>query len=286
MKDKLSFFVIGAQKAGTTSIHNILSKHPKLCLPTIKETHFFSKNENYIKGNKWYYSWFDNMSDKILGEVDPEYLYYPEAAKRIKKNFTNPKFIVVLRHPMERAYSHYLMSVRRGYETLSFENAIINEQKRLKKGWFSKQNFSYLDRGNYYNQISNYKSIFPNSKFLFLKFDNLFNEKLNQTLFNFLEVDYIKINLIKENSSSEPKFTFLRDLIYKKNLFKTTLGKLPFTKKQKLNIALFFDKFNRKSIIKKNDINLNEVANKLGIKFNFDNLSNMTNLNFGDWRIE
>ena len=165
MKDKLSFFVIGAQKAGTTSIHNILSKHPKLCLPTIKETHFFSKNENYIKGNKWYYSWFDNMSDKILGEVDPEYLYYPEAAKRIKKNFTNPKFIVVLRHPMERAYSHYLMSVRRGYETLSFENAIINEQKRLKKGWFSKQNFSYLDRGNYYNQISNYKSIFPNSKF-------------------------------------------------------------------------------------------------------------------------
>ena len=121
----IDFFVIGAQKSGTTTIHNWLVQNEQISLPNIKETHFF--NHNYEKGMNWYNSRFKKKY-KIRGEVDPSYLLSKTAALNIKKHFQAPKFIILLRKPIDRAYSHYLMTKFRGLENKTFYDAINCEK--------------------------------------------------------------------------------------------------------------------------------------------------------------
>ena len=124
MKEKnntsqVSLFIIGPQKSGTTTIYELLKKDIRFILPKNKETHFFSSNYSY--GYNWYHKQFAKRFNKeILCEVDPSYMYCNEAIKRIHQYNNNSKFIVILRQPLERAYSQYLMSKYRGYEEFSF----------------------------------------------------------------------------------------------------------------------------------------------------------------------
>ena len=128
--DKIDFLCIGAQKAGTTTLHDILSQHPNLCLPVKKETHFFSNEELFSKGKKHYSKYFIKYEDyDFFGEVDPEYSYCKDSAKRIYDMFGELKIIFIMRDPVERAYSNYLMTKRRGLEPHSFEDAIEVRKK-------------------------------------------------------------------------------------------------------------------------------------------------------------
>ena len=130
-----NFFVVGAQKSGTTTIHDWLDKNYKIGLPKIKETHFFRDEELFSNGIDWYKCQYDSLSSvKIAGEVDPEYMFFPECVERIKTFVKAPKLIFILRDPLSRAYSHYLMSVRRGYENLAYINALLAENSRLENG--------------------------------------------------------------------------------------------------------------------------------------------------------
>ena len=83
-----NFFVVGAQKAGTTSLHHYLAKHPNICLPKQKETKFFVDDSLYDKGIEYYESnYFSNCGAKtVVGEVDPDYMYFPIAVERIKRH--------------------------------------------------------------------------------------------------------------------------------------------------------------------------------------------------------
>ena len=170
-------FVLGVQKSGTTSIHEFLSRHHDVSLPKIKETHFFSDTSLYYRGENWYINQFD-LKKRVLCEVDPSYIFFPDVANRIRQFSNNPKFIVILRRPLERAFSHYLMSKYRGYEHHSFVSALDVERERIanSKNNFSYNNHSYLSRGEYAYQINQYISIFDKSNFLFIKFDDLINE--------------------------------------------------------------------------------------------------------------
>ena len=174
-KDYNFTFVIGAQKAGTTTIHEFLRAHPDISLPSIKETHFFSHDKVYHKGLDWYLRQFDSPKN-ILCEVDPSYLFYKQASCRIKNFLDNSKFIVIFRKPLDRAFSHYLMSCYRGHEKLSFIEAIEKENERLAcdADLFSFINHSYISRGDYHKQLSLYLNEFDTSNFLFINFDNLF----------------------------------------------------------------------------------------------------------------
>ena len=95
MNSSKSFILtIGTQKSGTTSIHKLLSKHGKISLPKIKETHFFSNEINFNKGKKWYFNQFNRDRD-IMCEVDPSYLFFSNCILRIKATIENPKFIII-----------------------------------------------------------------------------------------------------------------------------------------------------------------------------------------------
>jgi hypothetical protein len=190
-----NFFVAGAQKCGTTSIHKYLSGHPDIYLPQIKETKHFAIDDRYEKGMAHYETTFFGawQGEKAVGEVDPDYLYFETALERISAHLELPglKFIFIFRNPAERAFSHYLMTYRRGLEPLTFEEAIVKEPERIKKDFHSRMHYSYLDRGFYLRQLKRFSDRVDPSRILLLLSEDL-KKNTSETLktcFDFLEVD-------------------------------------------------------------------------------------------------
>ena len=198
-----NFFVAGVQKGATTSLHHYLFNHPQIYLPRQKETKFFADPSRYKKGFDFYESEYfaDWKGEKMVGEVDPDYIYFDESIKRIAGHFDvkSLKFIIVFRDPVERAFSHYLMTLRRGLEPLSFEEAIEQEHIRIQKDYLSKMHYSYTDRGFYYRQLLNFLEYVDISQMFFLLTEDL-DERLRESLkkcFEFLGVntDYFPENM-------------------------------------------------------------------------------------------
>ena len=138
--DKPFYFVLGAQKSGTTAMHKLFSNISVISLPKIKETHYFSDDYIFNRGIEWYHNNFD-FNREIMIEVDPSYLFFPNSSDRINNAIKNPKFIIIFRRTLERAFSHYLMSCYRGYEEFSFKDALDNEGNRLEN---DQNKFKYL----------------------------------------------------------------------------------------------------------------------------------------------
>ena len=128
-----SFLILGAQRAGTSSLYNYLRQHPSLRLPRKKEMHFFDLY--YMRGLKWYARQFPAFvfnRTKKTGEATPYYLFHPAVAERVANALPNVKLIALLRDPTVRAFSHFQMSVFKGNETiLDFEVALAAEHERL-----------------------------------------------------------------------------------------------------------------------------------------------------------
>ncbi len=178
------FLIIGAQKGGTTSLYAYLSAHPNIAPALEKEVHFF--DYNFSRGEAWYRAHFPTQLEKwrgtflMTGEASPYYLFHPRATLHAKQIVPHAKLIVLLRNPVERAYSQYHHQVRLGLEELSFEEAIDQEPARL-AGEFEKlisddeyysfnyQNYSYLARGMYADQLTRWFKFFPRQQFLILE---------------------------------------------------------------------------------------------------------------------
>ncbi len=174
------FYVVGTQKGGTTALHEYLCLNKSIYLPEIKETKWFVLDERYEKGWDYYLKthFLGVKEGQVVGEIDPDVMYFPEAFERLKKHvdLASKKFIFVLRDPAKRAFSQYLMTFRRGYETSSFDEALLAERGRLGKGdYFHRQHFSYADRGFYSHQIQPYLDAVPRDRILFIKSDELKN---------------------------------------------------------------------------------------------------------------
>lgn len=107
-----NFLIVGAQKCGTTSLHEYLYQHPQIYLPEGKETKFFAEDARYSKGITYYEDvCFSTYSgESAVGEVDPDYMYFEQALERIAEHLDlrTTKLIFVLRNPVDRAFSHYL----------------------------------------------------------------------------------------------------------------------------------------------------------------------------------
>jgi hypothetical protein len=201
MIKKPNFLILGAAKAGTTSLCDILRQHPQVYFPLYKETTFFSNDIYYNRGMNWYLNTFFNKTDNYLacGEASPQYLYWAEkTAPRIREALGSEtvRFIIILREPVSRAYSWYWNMVKEGNENLSFENAIEAEPARLKKNHelldkSGQMIYGYLRGGRYAEQIEFFLSLFPRENFLFLLFDDLSNqfEVVSFQLKSFLKID-------------------------------------------------------------------------------------------------
>lgn len=207
---KPDFIIIGAQRSGTTSLYQYLVQHPAIRSARGKEQHFF--DDQFDRGIIWYRSrfppiWSREINRRILqhpwitGEASPYYLFHPHAAARIRAELGNIKLIVLLRNPIDRAYSQYSLNVKKEREPLSFEDAIEKEFERLageKEKMlddptytsFAYQHYSYLSRGIYVDQLRHWMSIFPRKCFLILKSEIMFQEPaaVFEKVLNFLDV--------------------------------------------------------------------------------------------------
>ncbi len=125
-----AFVIVGAQRGGTTSLYRYLAAHPGVLPASRKELHYFTNRHD--RGPDWYRSQFPpTPPGTITGESTPYYLFHPHAPRRLHAFAPDVKLIVLLRNPVDRAYSHYQLQVRRRHETLPFEEAIAREEERL-----------------------------------------------------------------------------------------------------------------------------------------------------------
>src|SRR6188508_2786047 len=195
-----SFLIIGAQRAGTTSLFRYLLAHPDVAGPSggdaavwwVKETHFF--DEKFAKGVDWYRSFFPLAAtreryrkrghDLQAGEATPYYMFHPAVPARVAAALPDVRLIAILRDPVERAWSHYRHEIDLGYETLSFEDAlaceddrIAGEEERLRADpsavSFAHQHHSYAARGRYLEQLERWWEVFPRERLLVIRSEDL-----------------------------------------------------------------------------------------------------------------
>lgn len=189
------FFVVGAQKAGTTALHNYIMQHPEVYLPRQKETKFFVEDRWYSKGIEYYepQHFGGARSGHVAGEVDPDYMYHAPALQRMAEclDLRRTKFIFVFRDPVERAFSHYLMTYRRGLEDLPFAQALEHEAQRIARDHHSNMHYSYLSRGYYMRQLDRFLARVERRQMHFALTEDLRRDpvKCLKEVFEFLEVD-------------------------------------------------------------------------------------------------
>jgi hypothetical protein len=165
------FVIIGAQKGGTSFLYYLLTRHPLVEPAARKELHFFDQPEHFDNGAEWYRRCFPRLNSKdgqrsITGEATPYYLFDPPVANRMAEIVPQARLIALLRNPIDRAYSHYQMQVKRGTEPRTFEEAI------------EQQHSSYVSRGIYVDQLVRWFEVFSKEQMLILKSEDFFERPI------------------------------------------------------------------------------------------------------------
>lgn len=203
IKNQIRLFIVGAAKAGTTSLHNYLNQHPDIFMSEMKEPHYFSQvkpqphNRHYvtaISDATEYEKLFESAkSQKVIGESSPSYLWDAQTADRILEYDPSSRIIILLRNPIQRAFSHYLMDVREGIQRRSFAEALKIDQASTHKGWGISH--LYVELGMYCQQVQRYLDRFDKKQVLILFYEE-FVADIPTTLsiiYKFLNVDNISL---------------------------------------------------------------------------------------------
>ena len=206
------FIIIGSMKCGTTSLYYDICEHPCASAAARDEIGFF--DSNFHLGLNWYRSMFptkgqiEDIKHKegvaITGEDTPFYFWNPIAAKRIQKLLPNTKLIIILRNPIERAYSEYQDLASNKSNFPSFETVIENEMnsQRNNTDIITEENFevfnqknSYLLKGIYVDQLKIWTSLFPKEQIFILSTENLNSDPISAlgSVFQYLNLPDYKI---------------------------------------------------------------------------------------------
>ena len=232
-----NFFIVGAPKAGTTSLYHYLEAHPQVFMSSVKEPNYFSYqsslnqnlyyNERGINNREEYISLFEKAGNKkAIGEASVSYLFYPEAAINLKNTFPKSRIIIMLRNPVERAISHYNMDYKLGYVDLTFENVIQKKNdSNLNKLYYQQ----FIELGLYYNQVKRYIELFGRENVLIIFFEDFKNDAPHEVkrIFEFLDVDsdFQTDTSAKYNTFKTPRNSLIRS-IYRIKFLRVVLKKL------------------------------------------------------------
>ncbi|MDP9351064.1 MAG: sulfotransferase [Chloroflexota bacterium] len=218
-----NFLVIGAAKAGTTAVYDYLGMHPQVFMTRLKETNFFALegspltfagpgdddciNKYSLTRLEEYADLFRDARDEpAVGEASPLYLYASTAPERIRRYVPDARLIAVLRHPVERAYSAFLHTIRDGRESLhDFGLALAAEESRIQSGW--EHIWHYRNMGLYGEQLERYYSLFAPEQIRVFLYEDLVQrpEEMLQECYQFLGVDdeYVPDMSIKPNVTTD-----------------------------------------------------------------------------------
>lgn len=224
MSRKPDFFVVGAPKAGTSSLYNYLSQHPYVFMSEPKEPHFFHNRRSPgspVLGEKnleGYLRLFEGVPESMrAGEASTSYLYSANAAQEIREVCPDARIMMILRNPVDRAYSHYWNHVRDGNEQLSFEEALWDEPERIRnRQWCGSY---YVTGGRYAEQVARYLDVFGRDAVKVYLFEDLKQDALGVCwdAFSFLRVDpNVPIETSRAyNRSGQPRSTLLSSMSYR-----------------------------------------------------------------------
>lgn len=196
-----TFVIAGVQKGGTTFLYQELTKHPDVRPALTKELHFF--DDNYHRGLRWYSGFFPAARagrSSITGEASPGYIFHPHALGRIARDLDDARVILLIRDPVDRAFSQYKHERRLGFETLeSFGAALDAEERRLAGEWdrqvadedyvsFPLRHFSYRERGCYADQVRRAFAVLGRDRVLVMRSEDLYSDTREAlaTTFGFL----------------------------------------------------------------------------------------------------
>lgn len=274
-----TFLIVGAGKAGTTSLHLYLQQHPEVFMSPVKETNHFSDADmkfehfnldyrqdveididKYLEGTMdkkvhiahvrtWeqYQKLFRDVKDeKAIGEVSNSYLSLPSAAAAIKTKLPQAQIVMILRNPVERLYSQFLMNLRLGkIAERDLLKEIAHDENKQVKGWGV--DHMYLENGNYYRQVKRYYDLFSATQIHVILFDDFKKDAAAEMkkLFSFLGVDAgFQIDMSeKHNEAGMPRFGKLNYFLTQSGLYKLSKKIIPGNLKQKVK-NIFYSKDN------------------------------------------
>ncbi|KPA19789.1 Sulfotransferase domain protein [Shimia sp. SK013] len=195
---KVDFVVAGAQKSGTRALSSFLFQHPEIGLvkPPRREAHFFDQDKPRSRDgdfNEYHELFSEDSLNRVAGDVTPIYVFNPAVWPRVKAYNRDMKVIVLLRDPVERAYSQWAMEFQKAKEHRNFGSALLNEARLFLSGHRHSPVFSYMQRGFYSGQIKRLYKHFPPDQCLILKSDDLRNrhDTTLKTIYRFLGVTEI-----------------------------------------------------------------------------------------------
>ena len=244
---KPDFFIPGAAKSGTTTLHELLNTHSNICMSSIKEPVYWN-NKGFRKFGKFEKSRYQNLFNydgEIKGESTTSYMYYESFLKNINENYTKPpKFIFVLRNPIDRYISHVNWMKGLGLEKSNLNNIVdLGVVKDFKEYNYYPKN--YFQFGLYYKWISRFIENFGAENIKIITFEQLIDDRVNviNSCFEFLGVKKMEhIKNIQSNKSDKIIFPSLYHLLRKISIgkikFATTVG-LIFPEKVKFFIKKF-----------------------------------------------
>lgn len=299
MKDIIpNTFLVGVQKAATTSVYDWISQHPEVCGPvSMKDTPFFIDDSLYVRGqaflNKVYRGFYNNQ--KIIINGSAHNIYFEYALERIKQLNPEARIILVLRNPVARAISAYKFAKKRNLEKDDFLTAIEKEGERLNSPDIKvRSETTYVDHGYYYKQIIRLRKYFPPERTLILLYEDVREEPLEvtRTIYNFLGVDP---NFIPElralNKTGETRFVWIKNLIYNDSGIKRFFLKhifdriIPYDMKYRIKIFFLNLITSSKPVSGKAQINNSAKAVVLEkFRDDIEKLEKLLNMDLSNWK--
>ena len=226
------FICVGAAKAGTSSLHAALSQHPHIACSSPKETDFFISPEAHTKDLEYYFErYYSPSEDKYAYfEADPIYMYSKDGIRNIHRHAPEARIIIMLRNPVQRAFSQYLYRMTYGRYGESFEKMCLNESNRIQRSEWDRLEYGCLDRSTYAPQISEALKYFPRDRVYILLFEDFIRnqeEEVNKLL-KWMGLNEMKLKNVAKNISGKPKSMALaRLLLHPKYRFARRIVSMP-----------------------------------------------------------
>ncbi|MFK7967496.1 MAG: sulfotransferase domain-containing protein [Burkholderiaceae bacterium] len=226
MDRPLDFLIIGAQKAGTTSLWHALRQHPDIFLSPAKEIHFWSHDEFWNLGPSYLNPFYEDLGDeRIIGGSYAHLMFLPQAPERVTSYNRSMKVLACLRDPVSRAYSAYWFARLNGWETEpSFERAIEKESTRSVSGGQAYTELTYLSHGYYAEQLNRWFDCLGPDQVMVIDSQELSTRTNNvvRRVTDWFGVEPVNTSIEHSpaNEAAAPRFALLQAIVMKENRVK------------------------------------------------------------------
>ena len=243
---------VGAAKAGTTTLYGLMSRHPEAAVTTVKETNFFFAEQQFSLGlSEYMRRYFPKPGGaRLLFESDPVFMVAPGCMRRIREMVPEARIIVMLRNPVDRAFSHYTYRLTYGRHDESFEEMCRAEPARIQGDVMNLLEYGFLARSRYSVQVREILELFPREQVRFLVFEKFMRNQRTEfrSLQSWLGLTPIDIEEIKDNPTGPPRSALVARLLYHPGLHgaRRALGSIAALGGIKRPMVSLLQEFNRR----------------------------------------